>query len=134
MSVEILNGATIAGFVEDEEAFNSWVKKRFTTLDEDQDGVLSYTEMMKELQCLRVFGIDTKTDPDEVSTLYFFLFLKFDRDSNGVLDLEEFKSATKRIMLAMADGLGLSPLQMILEDDGFLKKAVEWESTKLLLP
>ena len=134
MSVEILNGATIAGFVEDEEAFNSWVKKRFATLDEDQDGVLSYTEMMKELQCLRVFGIDTKTDPDEVSTLYFFLFLQFDRDSNGVLDLEEFKSATKRIMLAMADGLGLSPLQMILEDDGFLKKAVEWESTKLLLP
>ena len=134
MSVEILNGATIAGFVEDEEAFNSWVKKRFATLDEDQDGVLSYTEMMKELQCLRIFGIDTKTDPDEVSTLYFFLFLQFDRDSNGVLDLEEFKSATKRIMLAMADGLGLSPLQMILEDDGFLKKAVEWESTKLLLP
>ena len=96
MSVEILNDATIVGFVEDEEAFNSWVKKPFATLDEDQDGVLSYTEMMKELQCLRVFGIDTKTDPDEVSTLYFFLFLQFDRNSNGVLDLEEFKSATKR--------------------------------------
>ena len=32
ISVEIMNGATIAGFVEDEEAFNNWVKKRFATL------------------------------------------------------------------------------------------------------
>ncbi|RVW61602.1 hypothetical protein CK203_065400 [Vitis vinifera] len=113
MSVEILNGATIAGFVEDEEALNSWVRDRFAALDEDQDGVLSYEEMLKELQCLGVFetefGIDVKTDPDE-----------------------EFKTATKRMMLAVADGLGLLPLQMILEEGSFLKKAVEWESTKLV--
>ena len=35
-------------------------------------------------------------------------------------------------MLAVADGLGLLPLQMILEEGSFLKKAVEWESTKLV--
>ena len=79
MSVEILNDTTIVGFVEYEEAFNSWVKKRFTALDEDQDGVLSYVEMMKKLQCLRFFeadfGIDVKTDPYEVFVVYFFLFL-----------------------------------------------------------
>ena len=136
MSVEILNGATIDGFVEDEEAFNSWVHDSFAALDEDQDGVLSYEEMLKELQCLRVFetdfGIDVKTDPDEVARVYCFLFLQFDRDSNGVLDFEEFKTATKRMMLAVADGLGLLPLQMILEEGSFLKKAVEWESTKLV--
>ncbi|RVW69900.1 hypothetical protein CK203_059109 [Vitis vinifera] len=108
MSVEILNGATIAGFVEDEEAFNSWVHDRFAALDEDQD------------------------DPDEVAGVYCFLFSQFDRDSNGVLDFEEFKTATKRMMLAVADGLGLLPLQMILEEGSFLKKAVEWESTKLV--
>ena len=73
-----------------------------------------------------------KTDPDEVYAAYFFfLFLQFDRDLNG-LDLEEFKSTTKRIMLAVANWLRLSPFQMILEDDGFLTKVVEWESTKLL--
>ena len=48
MSVEILNGASIAGFVKDEEAFNNWVKKRFATLDEDQDDELSYAKMTKE--------------------------------------------------------------------------------------
>ena len=42
-----------------------------------------------------------------------------------MLDLEEVKSTTKIIMLVMVDGLGLLPLQMILEDVGFLKKAVE---------
>ena len=113
MSVEILNGATIAGFVKDKEAFNNWVKKRFAALDEDQDGGLSYVEIMKGLQCHGVFetdfGIDVKTDPYEVYVVYFFLFLQFDRDSNGVLDLE-FKSAMKRIMLDVANGLGLSPL------------------------
>ena len=49
MSVEILNGATTVRFVKDEEAFNLWVKKRFTALYEDQDGRLSYTKMMKKL-------------------------------------------------------------------------------------
>ena len=48
MSIEILHGATIVGFVKD-EAFSSWVKKRFATPDEDQDGELSYAEMMKEM-------------------------------------------------------------------------------------
>ena len=55
MSVEISNGATIAGFIKDEEAFNSWVKKRLAALNEDKDDVLSYVEMMKEVQCLRFF-------------------------------------------------------------------------------
>ena len=61
MSVEILNGATIAGFVEDEETFNSWVKKCFAALDKGQDDLLSYVEMMKELQCLRFFETDFGT-------------------------------------------------------------------------
>ncbi|RVW61610.1 hypothetical protein CK203_065394 [Vitis vinifera] len=99
-------------------------------LTKNQDGVLSYEEMLKELQCLRVFetdfGIDVKTDPDEVAGSLLLLFSQFDRDSNGVLDFEEFKTATKRMMLAVADGLGLLPLQMILEEGSFLKKAVEW--------
>ena len=52
-----------------------------------------------------------KTDPDEVYVIYFFLFLQFDRNSNSVLDLEDFiKSATKRMMLDVAEELGLLPL------------------------
>ncbi|XP_024968207.1 uncharacterized protein LOC112507749 [Cynara cardunculus var. scolymus] len=135
MSVELLDGAIILGFVEDDEAFNGSVKDRFSHLDTNQDGLLSYSEMLKELQCFRMiethFGIDVKTDPDELSHVYNSLFVQFDRDSNGTVDLEEFKAETKQMMLAMANDLGFLPVQMILDEDSFLKKAVDRELTKL---
>ncbi|KAJ6941148.1 hypothetical protein NC651_007055 [Populus alba x Populus x berolinensis] len=135
MSVEILDGATIVNFLEDEEAFNAQICDRFAHLDSDHDGRLSYGEMLKELQCLRLlethFGVDVETDPDELALVYGSLFVQFDHDLNGTVDLEEFKSETKQMMLAMASGMGFLPVQMVLEEDSFLKKAVEWESAKL---
>ncbi|AES78125.1 calcium ion-binding protein, putative [Medicago truncatula] len=50
MSVEILDGATIVHFLEDEEAFNSSVGNQFARLDTNKDGLLSYDEMLKELR------------------------------------------------------------------------------------
>ncbi|KAI3509632.1 hypothetical protein L1887_25056 [Cichorium endivia] len=135
MSVELLDGAIILGFVEDDEAFNGSVQDRFTYLDTNHDGILSYSEMLKELQYLRMiethFGVDVKTDPEELSHVYDSLFVQFDHDSNGTVDLEEFKAETKRMMLDMANDLGFLPVQMILDEDSFLKKAVERELTKL---
>ncbi|XP_058079406.1 uncharacterized protein LOC131227635 [Magnolia sinica] len=133
MSVEVLDGATIRAFVEDELAFNVSVNNHFASLDIDHDGLLSYTEMMKELKSLRVlethFGIDfVESSPDEIALLYRSLFLQFDHDHNGTVDLEEFRAETKEMMLAMANGLGFLPVQMVLEEDSFLKKAVERES------
>lgn len=129
MSVEILDGATILGFVEDEEAFNVCVSDLFTELDADKDGVLSYAEMLKELQRLRVlethFGVDVKRDPDELARVYESMFVLFDHDLNGKVDLQEFKEETKQILLAMANGLGSIPLQMALEHDSLLMKAVQ---------
>ncbi|XP_044502078.1 uncharacterized protein LOC123223076 [Mangifera indica] len=135
MSVELLDGSTILSFLEDEHAFSVSVCDRFANLDKDKDGLLSYAEMMRELMSLRVFethfGIDEKPDPDEVAKLYNSLFLKFDHDSNGSVDLEEFKAETKQMMLAMANGIGVLPIQMALEEDSILRKAVEMETTKL---
>ncbi|KAM0955883.1 hypothetical protein ACFX15_023582 [Malus domestica] len=141
MSVEVLDGATIVNFVEDEEAFTRSVRDRFACLDTNHDGLLSYTEMLKELQSLRVFethyGIDVKPNPEEIAHVYDSLFLQFDHDSNGTVDLEEFKAETKRMMLAMANGMGFLPVQMVLEEDSLLRKAVEKEhssaKTKQLL-
>ncbi|XP_058736644.1 uncharacterized protein LOC131609030 [Vicia villosa] len=134
MSVEILDGATIVHFLEDEEAFNNSVGNRFARLDTNNDGLLSYDEMLKELQGLRVFethfGIDVESDPDELARVYASLFIQFDHDLNGAVDLEEFKTETKQMMLAMADGMGL-PIQMVLEEDSILKKAVETEFNKV---
>ncbi|KAB2613513.1 hypothetical protein D8674_035829 [Pyrus ussuriensis x Pyrus communis] len=131
MSVEMLDGATIVNFVEDEEAFTLSIRDRFAHLDTNHDGLLSYAEMLKELQSLRVFethyGIDVKPDPEEIAHVYDSLFVQFDHDSNGAVDLEEFKAETKRMMLAMANGMGFLPVQMLLEEDSFLKKAVEKE-------
>ncbi|KAK1568868.1 hypothetical protein Q3G72_029877 [Acer saccharum] len=135
MSVELLDAATIVSFVEDEEAFNVSILDRFAHLDTDHDGVLSYAEMEEELKSLRVFethfGIDEKPDPNELVDVYKSLFSQFDHDSNGAVDLEEFKTETKQMMLAMANGMGFLPLQMVLEEDSFLKKAVEQEATKV---
>ncbi|KAF5482553.1 hypothetical protein F2P56_003111 [Juglans regia] len=135
MSVEVLDAATIFNFVDDEEAFEISVCDRFAHLDTNHDGLLSYVEMLKELQSLRVFethfGIDVKPDPDELARVYASLFMQFDHDSNGTVDLVEFKEETKRMMLAMANGMGFLPVQMILEEDSFLKKAVDRESTRV---
>ncbi|KAM1358726.1 hypothetical protein ACFX15_044964 [Malus domestica] len=89
MSVEVLDGATIVNFVEDEEAFSLSIRDRFAHLDTNHDGLLSYAEMLKELQSLRVFethyGIDVKPDPEEIAHVYDSLFVQFDHDSNGVV-------------------------------------------------
>lgn len=135
MSVEVLDSSTILAFVEDEEAFDVSIRNRFTQLDTNHDGLLSYKEMLKEFQSLRVFethfGIDVKTDPIELSQVYDSLFMQFDHDSSGSVDLKEFTVETKRMMLAMVNGLGFLPVQMVLEQDSLLMKAVERESTKV---
>ncbi|PON48483.1 Parvalbumin [Parasponia andersonii] len=135
MSVEVLDATTIVNFVEDQEAFHFFICDRFAHLDTNHDGLLSYAEMLKELKSLRVFethfGVDVKSDPDELAQVYGKLFDLFDHDSSGTVDLEEFESETKRMMLAMANGLGFLPVQMVLEEDSFLKKAVERESSKV---
>ncbi|KAG6589131.1 hypothetical protein SDJN02_16566, partial [Cucurbita argyrosperma subsp. argyrosperma] len=131
MSVEMLDSATIVNFVEDEAAFGACIGDRFAHLDTNHDGLLSFSEMLKELQSLRVieadFGIDVKPDPDELSSVYSSMFLQFDRNSSGTVDLDEFKAENKRMMLAMANGIGALPVQMVLEEGSFLMKAVERE-------
>ncbi|KAJ0986843.1 hypothetical protein J5N97_005199 [Dioscorea zingiberensis] len=116
MSVEILDGETIRSFVEDEQAFNISVESRFTALDTDNNGRLSYIEMMKELMSLRViethFGVDIGLSHEELVQVYGSLFSRFDHDGDGTVDLEEFRAEMKEMMLAVAKGLGFLPVQM----------------------
>ena len=77
--MEVLDSATIVNFIEDEEAFNVSIRDQFALFDTDRDGLLSYAELLKELQSLRVFethfGIDVKTDPKEFAHVYNSLFV-----------------------------------------------------------
>ncbi|CAN1201018.1 hypothetical protein LINPERPRIM_LOCUS44119 [Linum perenne] len=136
MGVVVINGSTVKDFVESEAQFNKSVEETFALLDANKDGVLSRSELRRGFETLRLtdthFGVDTPTLPEEITKLYDSIFDKFDGDHNGTVDMEEYRSEVKKIMLAIADGLGSNPIQMALEDDdqSFLKRAAELEASK----
>ncbi|KAK9170047.1 hypothetical protein Syun_002187 [Stephania yunnanensis] len=127
MSVAILNGHTVMAFVEDGEAFGRYIDERFMILDVNGDGVLSRSELQKGFEGLLTIGMDSGYTDEEVAKLYDILFEKFDSDHNGSIDAEEFRSEMKEIMVAVAHGIGDSPVQVALESDSLLMKAVEHE-------
>ncbi|KVI01987.1 putative calmodulin-like protein 6 [Cynara cardunculus var. scolymus] len=137
MAVIIIDGSTVRDFVNNETQFKTSVDAQFEALDANNDGVLSRSEMRKAFDSMRLldthFGVDTAMPPEELTRLYDSVFLSFDEDHNGTVDLDEFRSEMKKIMLAIADGLGSSPIQMAVEDDdqSFLKKAADLEAAKI---
>uniref|UniRef100_A0A7N1A382 EF-hand domain-containing protein n=1 Tax=Kalanchoe fedtschenkoi TaxID=63787 RepID=A0A7N1A382_KALFE len=135
MGVVIIDGSTVKSFVDDEAAFKKSVDESFASLDLNNDGVLSRAELRKAFESFRLieahFGIDAPTPPDQLTHLYNSIFDKFDCDHSGTVDLEEFRSEMKKIMLAIADGLGSNPIQMALDDQSFLKQAADLEASKL---
>ncbi|KAI8545691.1 hypothetical protein RHMOL_Rhmol07G0059000 [Rhododendron molle] len=136
MGVVIIDGSTVRDFVGNEEHFNKSVDEKFSSLDLNRDGVLSRSELRKAFESFRLlethFGVDVATAPEELARLYDSIFEKFDSDGSESVDLEEFRSETRKIMLAIADGLGSSPIQMALEDDdeSLLKQAADLEASK----
>lgn len=134
MSVVVLDGSTVRGFVEDEEAFNKTMDEKFVELDANKDGVLSRSELRKALESLRLMesemGMEVSSTPQELNALYDSVFDGFDTDHSNTVDLKEFRSEMKNIMVAIADGLGAAPIQLILEEDSLLKDAVEFEYAK----
>ncbi|EEF50229.1 uncharacterized protein LOC8289320 [Ricinus communis] len=140
MGVVVIDGSTVRDFVNDEAQFKKSVDESFAQLDLNNDGVLSRSELRKAFESLRLieshFGIDVVTPPEQLTQLYDSIFEKFDCDKSGTVDLDEFRTEIKKILLAIADGLGSSPIQMALEDDdqGFLKKAADLEASKLQKP
>ncbi|KAL3537278.1 hypothetical protein ACH5RR_000644 [Cinchona calisaya] len=137
MGIVIIDGSTVSNFVDDVAEFNKRVAELFATLDINNDGVLSRSELRKALESFRLleahFGVDVAAPAEELTKLYDSIFDKFDCDKNGTVDMEEFRNEMKKIMLAIADGLGSCPIQMALEDgdDSFLKLAADLEASKI---
>ena len=134
MGVVIIDGSTVQDFVADEEQFNKSADEKFAEMDLNHDGVLSRSELRKAFESFRLieshFGVDVATPPEELTKLYDSIFERFDCDKSGTIDLEEFRAEMKKIMLAIADGLGSSPIQMALDDDSLLKLAADLEASK----
>lgn len=137
MGMVVLDGSTVRAFVGDEAAFRRSVDDRFASLDLNGDGVLSRAELRRAFETFRLtethFGVDVVTPPDQIAALYDSIFEQFDLDRNGTVDLDEFRSEMRKIMLAIADGLGSAPIQIALEDDdnSFLKQAADLEAAKI---
>lgn len=136
MGVVIIDGTTVRDFVNDAAAFTKSVDEQFTALDLNNDGVLSRSELRTAFESMRLiethFGIDVATPPEKLATLYDSIFDKFDGDRSGTVDRHEFREEMKKIMLAIADGLGSFPIRMVLEDDpnSLLQKAADLEASK----
>ncbi|XP_078155025.1 calcium-binding EF-hand family protein [Carex rostrata] len=136
MGVVILDGSTVKSFVADEAAFARGVDERFAALDLNGDGVLSRAELRRALETFRLFeshfGAEVITPSSEVATLYDSIFEQFDTDHSGSIDRNEFREEMKKIMLAIADGLGSSPVQMVMDDENsLLQEAVDLEAKKM---
>ncbi|KAF5195130.1 Calcium-binding ef-hand [Thalictrum thalictroides] len=123
MSVAILDGPAVTKFVEDGDAFNKCVEEHFMVLDVDGDGVLSRSELQKEFDSM-LLGSENGTQ-EEIANFYEIMFDKFDSDKNGTVDVEEYRSEMKEIMLAVAQGIGDSPIQVALECNSFLMRAFQ---------
>ncbi|CAJ1978366.1 unnamed protein product [Sphenostylis stenocarpa] len=136
MGVVIIDGTTVRDFVNDDDAFTKGVDEQFAALDLNNDGVLSRSELRTAFESMRLiethFGIDVATPPDQLTAFYDSIFDKFDGDQNGTVDRREFHEEMKKIMLAIADGLGSFPISMVLEDDpnSLLQKAADLEASK----
>ncbi|KAK7256972.1 hypothetical protein RIF29_30615 [Crotalaria pallida] len=136
MGVVIIDGTTVRDFVNDDVQFTKSVDDQFAALDLNNDGVLCRSELRAAFQSMRLiethFGIDVATSPEQLSRLYDSIFEQFDGDGSGTVDRVEFRSEMKKIMLAIADGLGSFPIQMVLEDDShsLLQKAADLEASK----
>ncbi|KAL6569750.1 hypothetical protein OROMI_014264 [Orobanche minor] len=137
MGVVIIDGSTVRSFVDDEPEFHKSADEAFASIDLNNDGVLSRSELRRAFESLRLiethFGVDVATPPEELAKLYESIFEKFDCDNSGTVDQKEFRSELKNILLAIADGLGSNPIQMALEDDenNFLKQAADLEASKV---
>ncbi|KAH7424952.1 hypothetical protein KP509_11G033300 [Ceratopteris richardii] len=131
MSVVVLDGSTVRDFVEDKEAFEKAMDVHFCNMDLNHDGTLSRSEIRAAFERMRLLectlGMPDAKTPGQLNELYDSVFEKFDTDHNGTVDLSEFRVQMRDILLAIADGLGTSPLQVVIDEGSFLEDAVKHE-------
>lgn len=128
MSLAILSAQAITDLVGDAGSFDHCVSERFRSLDTHRHGVLSLAELRRGLDDVSPAMEQEVPTEDEVRDLYDKFFASFDEDNDGMIDPGEFKSLLREMMLALARGIGGTPVLMALQPESFLIKAAEHES------
>lgn len=129
MSVVVFDGLMLSRFVEDGDAFGACVDKRFTALDEDGDGVLSRSELKRGFEGVGMLaGLDAVGE--EAGGVYDNALFSdnFDAHGNGGVDAKAFQAVMKEVLLALARGIGESPVHIATENDSLLMEVVEHEA------
>lgn len=130
-SVAVINESTVNDFVQDSNAFDKCVDEQFKLFDSKGDGAVSREDILRGYGRLMALEYDDDDQPDEeTNRLYDSIFERFDDEKNGTLSRDQFKSFMKEMMLAMARSFGDVPIQVALEHDSMLMKAVEHELSR----
>ena len=129
--IHALNNLTVTGFVEDTTTFEKCSKECFGKLDVDGQGGLSREKLRAGFGKL-LPGIGYVSQPkDEINVLHDAIFERFDADKNGVIDGQEFQTLLAETMLAVARGIGGSPVLVALEHGSLLMRAAEHEKARV---
>ncbi|KAK9691775.1 hypothetical protein RND81_09G219100 [Saponaria officinalis] len=117
-----IDGPMITKFIENTTAFNECAEKRFKALDLDGDGVLTRDDLRGALGgWLIAMDMDSQSN-EEIKRAYDSIFEKFNAGNNSI-NCENFRSMLVEIMLAMARGIGNTPMNVLLDEDSLLLNA-----------
>ncbi|GLT95203.1 hypothetical protein SLE2022_128990 [Rubroshorea leprosula] len=111
MSEVVLDGTTVTRFLEAKEAFEACIQGYFKTLDADGDGMLSRVELEKGFEKIFMLEFESTTKEDINK-----IFDTYDKDRNGKIDRDEFRSLMNEIMVTIAHGIGNIPVIVTVLD------------------
>ena len=129
MSVAVINESTVKEFVQDSKAFEKCVDEQFKVFDWKGEGAISWADMGRGYGKLMALEYEKQSE-EEIKRLYDSIFERFDEEKNGTLNREQFKRFMKEMMLAMGQSFGDVPIQVALEHDSMLMKAVQHELSR----
>lgn len=129
MSVAVLNESTVHDFVQDSDAFEKSVDEQFKMFDSNGDGAVSRADISRGYGKLMALEYEKQSE-EEVNSLYDSIFERFDEEKNGTLNRNQFRRFMKEMMLAMARSFGDVPVQVALDHNSMLMKAVEHELSR----